>query len=128
MNENGDLTTHPGNPGNGEPASTHLGSRISRARQEAGLTEKELGIRLGLPLWRIERMQTGQEDARSHLSEIAETTGKPTGWFLVGERERQDQPTDEPSSEERGGAPAGRAPAHGGQGSDGPAWPPLTRA
>jgi transcriptional regulator with XRE-family HTH domain len=84
---------------------TTLGSRVSRARQEAGLTEKELALRLGLPLWRIERIQNGDEDPAKHLIEIAETTGKPTGWFLVGARPQPAPPTDDEGPEDGGTGP-----------------------
>jgi transcriptional regulator with XRE-family HTH domain len=70
----------------GLESGASLGLRVARARQEAGLSEKELARRLGLSLWRIERLQRGDEDARSHLLEIAEATGKPAEWFL-GDRE-----------------------------------------
>jgi transcriptional regulator with XRE-family HTH domain len=94
VNENGNATT--------------LGSRVSRARQEAGLTEKELAIRLGLPLWQIERIQNGDEDPAEHLTEIAETTGKPTGWFLMGATAQPAPPADTESPGEGGTARPGQ--------------------
>jgi transcriptional regulator with XRE-family HTH domain len=79
-------------------AGALVGARVSRARQEAGLSEKQLAIRLGLPLWQIERIQNGAEDPRVYLADIADTTGKPTDWFLVDEA---DAPPDSRSRTER---------------------------
>jgi ribosome-binding protein aMBF1 (putative translation factor) len=83
LRESDTITVGSDRDGNG----TGLGLRIARARQEAGLSEKELANRLGLSLWRIQRIQSGDDDPRDHLAEIAEMTGKPTRWFLaVGEQ------------------------------------------
>jgi transcriptional regulator with XRE-family HTH domain len=66
-----------------DPAGVRLGTRIARARQEAGLSEKDLAVRLGIPVWRIERLESGGEDPRTQLSPIAEATGKSPEWFLA---------------------------------------------
>lgn len=68
-----------------EPSGDRLGYRVARARQEAHLTEKQLADRLGLPLWKVERLQNGNEDPRTLLPEIADATGKPPQWFLTDE-------------------------------------------
>jgi transcriptional regulator with XRE-family HTH domain len=92
-------------------AGDPLGLRVARARQEAGLSEKELADRLGLPLWRIERLQRGDDDARSLLLEIAEATGKPLQWFLAEQELNGKADDDRPAAErptQRGTLPENR--------------------
>src|SRR5687767_8413153 len=92
----GELTIGAGANGGDDATGALVGARVSRARQEAGLSEKELAIRLGLPLWKIERIQNGSEDPGVHLAQIAESTGKPTDWFVAGQEQRASPPTDAP--------------------------------
>jgi transcriptional regulator with XRE-family HTH domain len=84
-----------------------MGRRIARARQEAGLTEKELANRLGVSLWRIQRIQTGDDDPRGHLAEIAEIMGKPTHWFLALEGQDHLSAADDGTSDRGRAARAG---------------------
>ena len=37
---------------------------------------------LGVPLWRMEGTQRGEEDPVDHLQAIAAATARETGWFV----------------------------------------------
>jgi transcriptional regulator with XRE-family HTH domain len=66
------------------PDRRELGERISTARRRAGLTQRELGDRIGLSLWQVERMESGNGDFDSAvvLPRIAEATKQPPGFFI----------------------------------------------
>ena len=66
-----------GHPQASEPeARGVVADRVARARQEAGLTTKELAERLNLSIWMIERLEAGEADAAPHLASIARATAK----------------------------------------------------
>ena len=58
-----------------------LGERVTRARHEAGLTTKELAERLGLSVYKIERLESGREDAAQYVPLIGAATAKRPDWF-----------------------------------------------
>jgi transcriptional regulator with XRE-family HTH domain len=58
------------------------GKRLARAREELGLTDNELGERVGLSGATIYYYQIGLFDPGEHLEAIARETGKPVEWFL----------------------------------------------
>src|SRR5688572_1604556 len=58
-----------------------LGARVRAARREAGLTQRELGKRLGIPLRTVERIEAGEADPHAHAEQLAEITGRPAEWF-----------------------------------------------
>jgi transcriptional regulator with XRE-family HTH domain len=67
-------------------------ARVRRARQEAGLTRKELAAQLGVSLWIVERLEAGEEVSTLSVAAIAETTGKPAEW--LHESSQKAQPTE----------------------------------
>ncbi len=69
------------NAGEASVADPELGSRIALARRRAGLTAKELGRRIGLSLWHVQRLERDAVDATPHLLAIADATGRPVSWF-----------------------------------------------
>lgn len=48
---------------------------IAAARQDAGLTQRELADRIGASLWDVDRIERGEGDAAPHLAAIAAATG-----------------------------------------------------
>jgi DNA-binding XRE family transcriptional regulator len=60
-----------------------LGSRIARARAAAGLTQQELGDRLGVTRRSVQGYEAGQVAPYRHLDRLAEILGRPRAWFLT---------------------------------------------
>lgn len=60
-----------------------VGERIKQARHEAGLSTRELGESLGMSLWRVERLESGRDNAAGHLTSIAAATAKQVDWFQL---------------------------------------------
>jgi transcriptional regulator with XRE-family HTH domain len=58
-----------------------VGTRIAAARRNLGLSQKRFAERLGIPLWALDRIETGDADPREHLTKIANVTGRPPAWF-----------------------------------------------
>jgi transcriptional regulator with XRE-family HTH domain len=52
-------------------------SPLTRARQRAGLTEKELAERLEISLWQMERLERGELEMEPYLAVLEEHTGIP---------------------------------------------------
>jgi transcriptional regulator with XRE-family HTH domain len=59
----------------------HVGLRVAEARQRLALTQKNFAERVGVPLWTLDRIESGATDAANHLSRIADVTGLPEAWF-----------------------------------------------
>src|SRR5205823_9939949 len=57
-------------------ASAVVGERVLTARQEAGLTQKELAERLGTSLSAVERVESAKSELPGRLEDLAEATGK----------------------------------------------------
>ena len=60
--------------------------RLRRARQEAGLTAKQLADELGLSLWNLEQLEAGAPNESVPLAAAARATGKPVEWFHADDR------------------------------------------
>jgi transcriptional regulator with XRE-family HTH domain len=58
-----------------------LGERIAQARRNAGLTQKDLALRLGVSLWTVESLERGGAAAPRHLEAIAEATKTAESWL-----------------------------------------------
>ena len=58
------------------------GDRLAAARRAAGLSQRGLADRLGVPIWGVEQMEQGRADASPYLSEISSLTGQPLAYFL----------------------------------------------
>ncbi len=80
-----------------------LGARIASARQEAGLTQRELGSALGVSMWTVGRIEKGEAAAEQFLDAVAATTGKPVAWLgaAAGGQPVTPEAAAEPSQELR---------------------------
>ncbi len=67
----------------GAPAHTdpERALRITQARREAGLSQTELAVKMGVPLGVIKNAEAGKDVSDKHLRAIAEVTGRTLGWF-----------------------------------------------
>lgn len=59
-----------------------VGHRVAAARRSRGMTQKQLADAIGVSPWAVERIESGQTDATSHLLTIADVTQSEPGWFL----------------------------------------------
>ena len=66
-------------------ASDGAGRRIAQARRRAALTQTELGERIGLSLWDVERLEDGAADPSRHLGPIARVTGVQEAWLAAAD-------------------------------------------
>ena len=66
-----------------------VGQRIAEARRHASLTQTELGERIGLSLWAVERLEHGGGDASRHIGSIARATGVDEAWLAVDGAQQQ---------------------------------------
>ena len=64
-----------------ESAPRDIGSRLAQARRDAGLNQKALAKRLGVPLWRVAHLEAGRGDVSSFLPAIASVTERSVEWF-----------------------------------------------
>ena len=60
---------------------TEFGERVSEARRNAGLTQRDLAARLGLSLWSIDQLERGKRHFPISLVDIARATNVPPGSF-----------------------------------------------
>ncbi len=63
-------------------ALRELGARIADARRDRGLSQRDLSIALGIPVFCVERFEAGAADAREQLSSIAAFMGCEIEWFM----------------------------------------------
>ena len=56
-------------------------NEIREARRAAGLTEKALASQLGVSLWEIERLETGEVDPSPYAEALERHTGRPRSSF-----------------------------------------------
>src|SRR5262249_41242643 len=62
-----------------------VGAKVATARERAGLTQRELGARLGLHRSAITRVELGQRQLDAlELARLAEVLGRSVEWFLTG--------------------------------------------
>jgi len=94
----------------GEPGPAVLGSRIAENRRERGLTAKQLADELGLPLWKVERIERGEEDASPHAEALANATGWPASTFSSPQPGQAGEDGRPERSDHDGGHGPGRAP------------------
>lgn len=93
---------------------------IATARQTAGLSQRELAERIGVPLWAVDRFERGDGNPAPHLDAIAAATGQTAdrlAWeldstpaYLATEEAGSDSSEDSPPApdEETGSSPAGQ--------------------
>ena len=67
-------------------ADNVTGQRLAHARRAAGLSQRGMAERLGVPMWGVEQMESGSADPSPYLSEISSLTGQPIAYFLVAPR------------------------------------------
>jgi Zn-dependent peptidase ImmA (M78 family)/transcriptional regulator with XRE-family HTH domain len=69
---------------NGSVPALDLGRRISQARQEAGMTQADLGHAIGLDRTSIAKLETGaRKVSATELVAIASALDRPIDWFVV---------------------------------------------
>ena len=68
-------------------AENVTGQRLAQARRSAGLSQRGLADRLGVPIWGVEQMESGKADPAPYLTEISALTGQPLTYFLVPARQ-----------------------------------------
>ena len=56
-------------------------NEIREARRAAGLTEKALASQLGVSLWEIERLETGEVDPSPYAEALERLIGRPRSSF-----------------------------------------------
>ncbi len=61
-----------------------FGDRVARARRDAGLTQRELGERIGLTLAQVVKLEEGHANALPLLARIGEAVGQPFEFFGLG--------------------------------------------
>jgi DNA-binding XRE family transcriptional regulator len=61
-----------------------VGERIQEARQKRGLTRKALATSIGVNLWMVEKLESGERDPDELLGSIAEATDQGRGWLAHG--------------------------------------------
>lgn len=62
-------------------AKLEPGKRLAIARREAGLAQKDLAEQMGVSVWRVDQLESGREDLRRYLPEIAAVVDRPPDWF-----------------------------------------------
>lgn len=59
-----------------------IGKQIKKARADIGMSQEELGEKLGVTWEMISRYENGRSSARKYLSELAEVLKKPISYFF----------------------------------------------
>jgi transcriptional regulator with XRE-family HTH domain len=62
-----------------------VGGRISAARRESGLTQRELAHLLGVTVRSVQNYESGAVVPYKHLRRIEMSTGRRPGWLLDGD-------------------------------------------
>jgi transcriptional regulator with XRE-family HTH domain len=60
-----------------------IGLQLKKARMESGLSQEEVGNRLGVTWEMISRYENGRSSALKHLRKLAEIYEKPLNYFMV---------------------------------------------
>ncbi len=74
------------------PVDVHVGGRVKARRTLIGMSQTELGKRVGLTFQQIQRYENGMNRiAASRLWVISLVLGRPISWFFegIGERKRK---------------------------------------
>jgi transcriptional regulator with XRE-family HTH domain len=96
-------------PTHDETSLLEIGARVREARLAAGLSQRELGERLGVTLWTVEQMEAGKADPAAHAGRLAAITGRPEDWFAAdAPPARPGAPEDAPASATATGPAYGR--------------------
>ena len=64
-------------------APTTVGQRIAAARQNRGMTQRELAEAIGVSPWVVDRLERGEIPSDGHLNVIAGATETSQEWFRV---------------------------------------------
>lgn len=64
-----------------------IGARIQQARKEKGLTQEELAEMASFSKRSLQDYETGQTIPYRQLQELGRLLGRPTEWFLYGEKD-----------------------------------------
>ncbi|OBX36953.1 HTH-type transcriptional regulator PrtR [Halomonas elongata] len=71
-----------------------IGDRVRRARKKAGLTQKELGDKVGLKQATISGLEKGDSRSSAYLVQIARICGVNADWLATGEGDMEDKVTE----------------------------------
>ena len=66
------------------PDPIEMGARVKKARVDLGLTQRELGRRVGVTEQAVQQWESGQTLALRYLAELAEALGRPEEWLRTG--------------------------------------------
>jgi transcriptional regulator with XRE-family HTH domain len=67
------------------PKAVEIGARISEARHENGMTQRELADLLKLSERSVAAYETGEVIPYRYLKDLERSLGRPAAWFLHGE-------------------------------------------
>ncbi len=74
-------STKPKTPG---PIDILVGQRIRAARVEAGLSQTDVGVALGVTFQQVQKIERGHNRiSAGHLYSAAKKLGKDVGWFFA---------------------------------------------
>jgi PAS domain S-box-containing protein len=73
----------------GSDENVHIGRRIARGRNEAGLTQQELADRIGVTRRSIQAYEAGSIVPYRHLEQLAEVLGQTREWLLSDQPPRR---------------------------------------
>lgn len=77
-------------------AAKEIGARIEQARKERGLTQEDLAdMAAGFSKRSLQDYEAGVTIPYKHLRELSRLLRKPEEWFLYGNEEDGDAPTDD---------------------------------
>lgn len=78
------------------PETATLGDRLAAARDQGGMTQKQLAKRLGVKTGTLKDWEYDLSEPRANkLSMMAGVLGVSVGWLLTGEGEGVNAPVDE---------------------------------
>jgi len=82
-------------------------TRLAEARRNAGLTQKALATRAGIPLWTVAQIEKGAVDVTPRqLSALAEATGASSEWLRAPVAAGEADSPDHDATPARAGAPS----------------------
>jgi hypothetical protein len=86
-------------PPNTDQSVPTTANRVGDARRESGLTQKELAHKLGVPLWKVDRLERGEVDPDPYLDSIAKETNRSGSWLRAPEPTPAPKPSGNGHSE-----------------------------
>jgi transcriptional regulator with XRE-family HTH domain/cell division septum initiation protein DivIVA len=86
---------------------TAVGQRIAESRGQRGLTRRELAEAVGVPLGKIERYESGEENPSDLVDRIASALGEPSSWLETGDSSGRDSRPDVGGGTQRDAGVAG---------------------